>query len=66
MDIHDLDKKLQDSINTFAYQAEARPLNYKMSDKLDGTDYDEICRQVFYVFDDFKENIIKYLRELEK
>ena len=61
MDIKQLDEILKESLDTFVNEAHARPINNPMDDKLNGYDYDELCRQVFYVMDDFKTNIIKYL-----
>ena len=66
MDIKELDKKLQESLHNFTNEAHARPINHDMRDKLDGYDYDELCRQFFYVMDDFRQHIIKYLESQKK
>lgn len=65
MTIEELEEKLEESIDNFSIESHYHVAR-KSGEELNEYDYDEICRQTFYVFHDFKENIIKYLRELEK
>lgn len=65
MTLDELDKKLQQSIDIFNIEGIYHTAK-KTGEELNEYDYDEICKQTCYVFYDFKENIIKYLKELEK
>lgn len=61
MDIKKLDELLQESVNNFSYECTMRNAREDMAEELNGYDYDELARQTFYVMDDFRQYIIKYL-----
>lgn len=65
MSINELEKKLEESIDNFSIESHYHVAR-KQGENLNEFDYDEICRQFYYVMYDFKENIIEYLKGLEK
>lgn len=60
MDLKELNKKLEESLENFSLEGHAHVAN-NAGETLNEYDYDELCRQFFYVMDDFRLNIIKYL-----
>ena len=65
MNINKLDQQLTDIVNT--YSDNVRSL-YKEGSHEPATEHDinELARQTFYALDEFRKNIINYLKEQDK
>lgn len=61
MNINELDKKLDDAANDLSNQIRS---TYKegSSEYVTEDDINELTRQVFYTFNNFRESIIEYLK----
>lgn len=63
--INDLDNALENSLYGFANTMQSKVNKYK-DRQLNEYDIDDISRQVFYLIDDFRKNIIQYLEDNEQ
>lgn len=60
--INDLDKALKQSLTDFATEMQSKVSTFK-GESLSEYDMDDIARNVFYVMEDFRKNIIEYLKD---
>lgn len=60
MNTDELEKKLSKSLDTFSMEMQNR---YEGMEKVTPEDFDYLARYTFYTMTDFKESIIKYLKE---
>ncbi|KHD14959.1 hypothetical protein AB2T63_12140 [Clostridium butyricum] len=65
MNINDLEKALDQSLNQFSIEMQSK-VNSAKGEPLNEYDIDDIARNVFYTMNDFKANIVKYLKENNK
>lgn len=65
MNIKELNENLKESLEVFSIEGHNH-VAHNTGESLNEYDYDELCRQFFYVMDDFRQNIIKYLESQEK
>lgn len=61
MDLKELDKKLGEALQTFSEEIKSDINRDNPREELNYYDYEQLARQVFYMVDDFRQNIIKYL-----
>lgn len=65
MTLRELEKNLDEALQTFSEDIESNISCYDVRETLNYYDYEKIARHVFYMVDDFKRNIIKYLEQLK-
>lgn len=61
-DIKDLDQALIKSLDEFSNEMQNK-FNLSKDEHLNEYDLDHISRQVFYMMNDFRKNIIEYLKD---
>ncbi len=66
MDIKELDAKLKEFLEIYQHETQSYIFNLGNDEKLSKADYEDLARQTFYLFYEFKDNIIKYLESQEK
>lgn len=62
MNIDELEKNLSKSLDIFSMEMQGK-INNSKGQSLNEYDLDDISRNVFYVMNDFKDSIIKYLKD---
>ena len=67
MIIKELDRKLGEALQTFSEEIQSNiSCANDPRETLNYYDYEQLARQVFYMVDDFRANIIKYLESQAK
>ncbi|MBM7650532.1 hypothetical protein JOC78_003529 [Bacillus ectoiniformans] len=65
MNINQLEKELDESVQTFNEEVNSLLSSHK-KEHFTADDMEELGRQVYYTFNEFKGSLIKYLKQLEK
>lgn len=61
--INDLDKALKQSLSDFAIEIQDKVSTFNKGESLSEYDMDDIAKNVFYLMEDFRNNIIEYLKD---
>ncbi len=67
--INELEKSLKESLDNFSAESQSALTAFDLhrrGENLTEYDMDEMARRTFYLMTDFKEHIIKYLKDNQK